>query len=92
MTIGFARLLVFLRLRPGYLTACLQIVLYDKVSHQLDGCWTNTVSTLLLLGIHSLNVLLAHSIAVNTGHRSYRYYKPGHTSPHCIILDWIRLD
>jgi hypothetical protein len=29
-------------------------------------CWMNIVSTLLLLGIRSLNVLLAHSIAVNT--------------------------
>jgi hypothetical protein len=39
--------------------------------------WTNIVSTLLLLGIHSLNVLLAHYIAVNTSHRSFGYYKPG---------------
>jgi hypothetical protein len=38
-------------------------------------CWTNIVSTLLLLGIYSLNVLLAHYIAVNTSHRSYGYYK-----------------
>jgi hypothetical protein len=44
-------------------------------------CWTNIVSTLLLLGFRSLNVLLAHSIAVNTSHRSFGYYKPGHTSP-----------
>jgi hypothetical protein len=36
--------------------------------------------------IRSLNVLLAHSIAVNTSHRSYGYYKPGHTSP-LIVLD-----
>jgi hypothetical protein len=34
------------------------------------GCWTNIVSTLLLLGIRSLNALLAHSIAVNTSYRS----------------------
>jgi hypothetical protein len=34
------------------------------------GCWTNIVSTLLLLGIRSLNALLAHSIAVNTGYIS----------------------
>jgi hypothetical protein len=48
-------------------------------------CWMNIVSTLLLLGICSLNVLLlAHSVAVNTSHRSYGYYKPGHTSPRCI--------
>jgi hypothetical protein len=33
-------------------------------------CWTNIVSTLLLLGIRSLNALLAHSIAVNTSYRS----------------------
>jgi hypothetical protein len=47
-----------------------------------DGyCWTNIVSTLLLLGIRSLNALLAHSIAVNTSHRSFGYYKPRHTSP-----------
>jgi hypothetical protein len=30
-----------------------------------DTCWTNIVSTLLLLGIHSINALLAHSIALN---------------------------
>jgi hypothetical protein len=53
-------------------------------------CWTNIVSTLLLLGIRSLNVLLAHSIAVNTSHRSFGYYKPGHTSPHCIRFSVIR--
>jgi hypothetical protein len=35
-----------------------------------DPCWTNIVSTLLLLGIRSLNALLAHSIAVNTSYRS----------------------
>jgi hypothetical protein len=33
-------------------------------------CWTNIVSTLLLLGIHSLNALLAHYIEVNTSYRS----------------------
>jgi hypothetical protein len=33
------------------------------------SCWTNIVSTLLLLGIRSLNIL-AHSIAVNTSYRS----------------------
>jgi hypothetical protein len=55
-------------------------------SKESTKCWTNIVSTLLLLGICSLNVLLAHSIAVNTRHRSYGYYKPGHTNPHCIRL------
>jgi hypothetical protein len=35
-----------------------------------NGCWTNIVSTLLLLGIRSLNALLAHYIAVNTSYRS----------------------
>jgi hypothetical protein len=29
---------------------------------------------------------LAYSIAVNTGHRSFGYYKPGHTNPPCIRL------
>ena len=33
-------------------------------------CKQQFVSTLLLLGILSLNVLLAHSIAVNTSYRS----------------------
>jgi hypothetical protein len=57
-----------------------QLVPCEVVSKD-TGCWTNIVSTLLLLGIHSLNVLLAHSIAVNTSHRLFGYYKPGHTSP-----------
>jgi hypothetical protein len=48
------------------------------------NCWTNTVSTLLLLGNHSLNVLLAHSIAVNTSHRSYGITNLGIQAPHCI--------
>jgi hypothetical protein len=38
--------------------------------HLCDICWTNIVSTLLLLGIRSLNALLAHYIAVNTSYRS----------------------
>jgi hypothetical protein len=58
-----------------------------KIGRLNKCCWTNIVSTSLLLGIRSLNALLAHSIAVNTSHRSYGYYKPGHTSPHCIRLD-----
>jgi hypothetical protein len=49
-------------------------------------CWTDIVSTLLLLDICSLNVLLAHSIAVNTSYRSFGYYKPGQTNPPCIRL------
>jgi hypothetical protein len=53
------------------------------------GCCTNIVSTLLLLGICSLNALLAHYIAVNTSHRSFGYYKPWHTSPHCIRLGYL---
>jgi hypothetical protein len=51
-------------------------------------CKQQFVSTLLLLGILSLNVLLAHSIAVNTSHRSFGYYKPGRTSPHCIRFSY----
>jgi hypothetical protein len=39
---------------------------YQKIT----CCWTNIVSTLLLLAIRSLNALLAHSIAVNTSYRS----------------------
>jgi hypothetical protein len=50
--------------------------------------WTNIVSTLLLLGIRSLNALLAHSIAVNTSYRSSlvlhtRAYKP------LVVLDLV---
>jgi hypothetical protein len=52
-------------------------------------CWTNIISTLLLLGICSLIVLLAYSRAVNTSHRWFGYYKPGHTSPHCIVLGYL---
>jgi hypothetical protein len=49
-------------------------------------CWTNIVSALLLLGIRSLNALLAHSIAVNTSYRSSLVlhtwaYKPLHLKP-----------
>jgi hypothetical protein len=40
------------------------------LTSDVDWCWTNIVSTLLLLGIRSLNALLAHSIAVNTSYRS----------------------
>jgi hypothetical protein len=62
----------------------------DSTNLAIFGCcWTNVISTLLLLGIRSLNVLLAHSIEVNTSHRSYGYYKPGHTSPHCIRLGYL---
>jgi hypothetical protein len=42
----------------------------EPVGKSHRGCWTNIVSTLLLLGIRSLNALLAHSIAVNTSYRS----------------------
>jgi hypothetical protein len=59
------------------------------MKHERGVGQTNIVSTLLLLGICSLNVLLAHSIAVNTSHRSYGYYKPGHTSPRCIRLGYL---
>ena len=57
------------------------LILADGLFYLESACWTNNVSTLLLLGICSLNVLLAHSIAVNTSHRSFGYYKPRHTSP-----------
>jgi uncharacterized membrane protein len=43
---------------------------FAAVDMQGTGCWTNIVSTLLLLGIRSLNALLTHSIAVNTSYRS----------------------
>jgi hypothetical protein len=52
----------------------------------VDLCWTNIVSTQLLLGICSLKILLAHSIAVNTSSITIGYYIPRHTSPHCIIF------
>jgi hypothetical protein len=42
----------------------------NGTEEHLRGCWTNIVSTLLILGIRSLNALLAHSIAVNTSYRS----------------------
>jgi hypothetical protein len=59
-------------------------ILVDKIGLAL--WWKNIVSTLLRLGICSLTLLLAHYIAVNTSHRSFGYYKPRQTNPHCIRL------
>jgi hypothetical protein len=47
---------------------CVICALYPEPNG--NYCWTNIVSTLLLLGIRSLNALLAHSIAVKTSYRS----------------------
>jgi hypothetical protein len=47
-----------------------------------NPCWTNIVSTLLLLG---LNVLIAHSIAVYTNYRSLGTTDPGIQA--LIVLD-----
>jgi hypothetical protein len=59
------------------ITSCIQVpsINIDKERsttnvEQTNKCWIHIVSTLLLLGICSLNVLLAHSIAVNTSPRS----------------------
>jgi hypothetical protein len=77
-----------LEIRVLVLVALLQLLVWlFKQIFPRTICWTNIVYTLLLLDICSLNVLLAHSIAVNTSCRSFGYYKPGHTSPHCIRLD-----
>jgi hypothetical protein len=54
-------------------------------SPERQRCWTNIVSKLIQLGIHSLNLLLAHSIAVNTSHRLYGYYKPSFCVPECVL-------
>jgi hypothetical protein len=52
-------------------------------------CWRNIVSTLLLHGIHSLDILLAHCIAVNISYITIGSYRPGHTGPHCIISGYL---
>jgi hypothetical protein len=78
-------LLIIEQLRPPYQL----IVLYcSSMSSSHIILLVIERPTLLLLGIRSLNILLAHSIAVNTSYRSFGYYKPGHTSPllHQILL------
>jgi hypothetical protein len=61
---------------------------HHHLQHYSPHCWKNIVSTLSLLGIHSLNVLLAHYIAVNTSYgSSLGTADPGIQA--LIALDWL---